>query len=188
MDYYFAILFFHIAGAIVLFMGMGIEWMGISRLNRASGVKQAGDWLKVLSSLKSMYISGGVILLVTGIYLASAKWGYTPWILVSFLLWLFITFQGSVLSGKKFRNLADKLSSESALSDSELSGFIGKLKLMNLLQSRLAIAFGAVFIMTYKPYLPGSIVVVIIAVILGIVPLMFKKKSLTAKAEEPESV
>ncbi len=177
MDFYFAVLFFHISGAIILFMGMGIEWIGISRLNKTSVFKQAEEWFKVLSSLKSIYISGGVLLLVTGVYLASAKWGYTPWIIVSFLLWLFIVLQGSVVSGKKFKSLAGKLNSESELNNSELSGFIDKLKLMNLLQSRLAIAFGAVFIMTYKPDLPGSVIVVIVAIILGIVPLLSKQKT-----------
>ncbi len=176
MDFYFAILFFHISGAIILFMGMGGEWIGISKLSSASDVKQAEDWAKFLSSLKLMFISGGVLLLITGIYLASAKWGMKPWIEVSFLLWLYIALHGSVVSGKKVKNLVGVLNS--SMNEGEISGHIGKLKLMNHLQSRLAIAFGAVFIMTYKPDLAGSIIVVLVAVILGVAPLMFKKKSL----------
>jgi len=54
---------------------------------------------------------------------------------------------------------------------------VRKLKLIKLLQSRLVIGLGAVFIMTVKPKIAGSIIVVLIAVILGFLPLLTKQKT-----------
>ncbi len=184
MSFYFVVLFFHISGALILFMGMSIEWNGTLKLNRSVSGEQAGEWVKFLSPVKSMFISGGVLLLITGIYLASAKWGWTAWIIVSFLLWLFLTIQGSAITGRKLGKLRKLLSSASGMHGRELNELINKLKLMNLIQSRLAIALGAVFIMTVKPDLVGSIIVVIIAIILGIIPLLSKQKSAVLKPEE----
>jgi len=162
-------------------MGMSIEWVGTTRLNKASELKQAVDWVKFLASLKFLFMSSGILLLITGIYLAAVKWGWTPWIIVSFLLWIFLTVQGSAITGRKVNKFGKSLESASDISSSDLTNRIGKLKLMGLLQSRLVIALGAVFIMTVKPDLIGAIVVVIVAIILGVVPMFSKPKIDAAK-------
>lgn len=177
MDFYFVVLFFHISGAFILFMGMSLEWVGNSRLNGSTKKEQAIDWVNFLSSLKFAFMIGGILLLITGIYLAAAKWGWTPWILVSFLLWLYITLHGSIVTGRKVVKFNGFLNENPAISSNELINRISSLKLMNLLQSRLAVGMGAVFIMTVKPNLQGSIIIVIIALILGIVPLLSKRKT-----------
>ncbi len=177
MEFYFVVLFFHISGAFVLFMGMSLEWVGISKLNGSANSEQAREWVKFLSSLKFAYISAGFLLLITGIYLAAAKWGWTPWIIVSFLLWLFLVVHGSAVINGKVKRFGKSLDSAKDLTTQELQRQISKLKLLNLLQTRLVVGLGAVFIMTVKPNLVGAVVVVIVAVILGIVPLLFKKNS-----------
>ncbi len=177
MDFYFVVLFFHISGAFILFMGMSLEWVGNSRLNGSTKKEQAIDWVNFLSSLKFAFMIGGILLLITGIYLAAAKWGWTPWILVSFLLWLYITLHGSIVTGRKVVKFNGFLNENPAISSNELINRISSLKLMNLLQSRLAVGMGAVFIMTVKPNLQGSIIIVIIALNLGIVPLLSKRKT-----------
>lgn len=163
-------------------MGMSIEWVGVTRLNSAAQLEQAADWVNFLSSLKLAYMSGGILLLITGIYMAATKWGWTPWIIVSFLLWLFLTLQGSVITGRKVVKFNKQLKSSQGISPGELNLQIGKLKLMNLLQSRLAVGFGAIFIMTVKPDIVGSVIIVIIAFILGIVPFLSKPRTNVTKA------
>ena len=181
MNFYFVILFFHISGALILFMGLSLEWVGINRLNNAAKLEQATDWVKFLSSLKIAFISGGILLLITGVYLAAARWGWTAWIIVSFILWLFLTIHGSVITGAKVRKFSKFLSSVSEMAAADLTAHISNLKLIKLLQSRLAIGLGAVFIMTVKPKITGSIIVVIIAVILGFLPLLTKQKTMVIK-------
>lgn len=177
MKFYFVVLFFHISSAFVLFMGMSLEWVGITRLNSSRNTEQAFDWVKFLSSIKFAYMSAGILLLATGIYLAAAKWGYTAWIIVSFLLWLFLVLHGSAVIGSKVKKFGILLNSSADMTSQELQRQIDNLKLMNLLQSRLAVGLGAVFIMTVKPALTGSVIVVLVAVILGVAPLLFKRKT-----------
>ena len=57
MEFYFVVLFFHISGAFVLFMGMSLEWVGITKLNGSENLEKAREWVKFLSSLKFAYSS-----------------------------------------------------------------------------------------------------------------------------------
>ncbi len=181
MQFYFVILFLHISSALALFMGMAIAWVGMVRLQLADNKIQINEWSKVLSSLKSIFISSGILLLLTGAYMASTKWGWTPWIIVSFLLWLYLVLHSSIVLGKRIRTLREYLDSNSEKSNDELHKYIIKVKLINHLQSELSVGLGTVFIMTVKPELIGSICVVIVAIILGVIPLLSKKKSSESK-------
>jgi hypothetical protein len=181
MQFYYVILFLHISSALALFMGMAIAWVGIVRLQLADNKIQINEWIKVLSSLKSIFISSGILLLLTGAYMASTKWGWTPWIIVSFLLWLYIVLHSSIVLGKRIRTLRTYLDSNSEKSSKELHEYINKAKLINHLQSELAVGLGTVFIMTVKPELVGAICVVIVAIILGTLPLLSKKKTSESK-------
>ncbi len=184
MQFYFVILFLHISSALALFMGMAIAWVGIARLQLAVNKDQIDEWIKVLSSLKAIFISSGILLLLTGAYMASTKWGWTPWIIVSFLLWLYLVLHSSLVLGKRIREQRNYLTSNTGKSYDELRGFMNKLKLINHLQSELAVGLGTVFIMTVKPNLVGSICVVIVAIILGTVPLLSKKKPIESKLDK----
>ena len=176
MDIYFVVLFFHISGAFILFMGMSLEWVGVTKLNKSEKLEQAKEWTNFLSSYKSAFIIGGILLLITGIYMASAKWGWAPWMIVSFFLWLFLVIQGSAFTGKKISSFRKYINTSTDLKTSEIKEHIAKMKLINLLQSRLTVGFGAIFIMTVKPDLAGSLIVVLIAFILGLAPFLAKQK------------
>jgi len=187
MKFYDVILFLHISSALALFMGMAIAWIGIVRVQIAFNRIQFDEWIKVLSSLKALFISSGSLLLLTGAYMASTKWGWTPWIIVSFLLWLYIVLHSSLVLGKRIRTLRNLLEPNSKDINDELHQEINKLKLINHLQSELAVGLGTVFIMTVKPDLVGSICVVIVAIILGTVPLLSKSKTLESNLDKAKS-
>jgi hypothetical protein len=87
----------------------------------------------------------------------------------------------SIVLGKRIRTLREYLDSNSEKSNDELHKYIIKVKLINHLQSELSVGLGTVFIMTVKPELIGSICVVIVAIILGVIPLLSKKKSSESK-------
>ena len=180
MQFYYVIMFVHISSALALFMGWAIEWVGITRLQYAVTKEQIDEWSKFLSSQKYIFISAGIILLITGMYMASTKLGWTPWIIVSLLLWLFVIFYGSLVTGKKIAKLGKLLHSDSVTTMAELQEQLNKLRLMNFLQSELAVGLGTIFIMTVKPDMVGSIGVVIVAIILGIIPLLSKRKAVSA--------
>ncbi len=176
MEFYFVILFIHITSALVLFMAMAIEWVGISKLQLAVKREQIDEWVKFILPLKYIFMSVGTLLLLTGAYMVSAKWNWSAWIIVAMLMWLFLFLHIILVTGKRVEKLSKLINSNSQMSDTELHGFIGTLSLMNLLQSEIAVGLGQIFIMTIKPDLVGSVCVIIVAIILGIAPLLLKKK------------
>ncbi len=181
MEFYFVVLFFHITSAFTLFMGMAIEWIGLSRIQLAVNREQMNEWVKFLSSLKFLFITAGILLIVTGAYMASSKWGWTPWMLVSLIIWIYLAIHGSLVTLKKVKKFGQYLNSNLAMSNADLHGHLIKLKLINFLQSEVAVGIGAIFIMTVKPDLVGSIGVILVAIILGIAPLLFKRKTYSAR-------
>ncbi len=176
MEFYFVILFIHITSALVLFMAMAIEWVGISKLQLALKREQIDEWVKFILPLKYIFMSVGTLLLLTGAYMVSAKWNWSAWIIVAMLMWLFLFLHIILVTGKRVEKLSKLINSNSQMSDTELHGFIGTLSLMNLLQSEIAVGLGQIFIMTIKPDLVGSVCVIIVAIILGIAPLLLKQK------------
>ena len=176
MEFYFVILFIHITSALVLFMAMAIEWVGISKLQLALKREQIDEWIKFILPLKYIFMSVGTLLLLTGAYMVSAKWNWSAWIIVAMLMWLFLFLHIILVTGKRVEKLSKLINSNSQMSDTELHGFIGTLSLMNLLQSEIAVGLGQIFIMTIKPDLVGSVCVIIVAIILGIAPLLLKQK------------
>ena len=119
--------------------------------------------------------------------MASTKWGWTPWIIVSFLLWLYIVLHSSLVLGKRIRQLRNQFEPGPQDINGEIHQKINKLRLINHLQSELAVGLGTVFIMTVKPDLVGSICVVIVAIILGTVPLLSKSKTLESNLDKAKS-
>ncbi len=182
MKFYYVIMFVHITSAVALFMGMAIEWTGINRIHIAVNKDQVKDWLKFLLSLKSLFITAGILLFITGGYMASDNYGWTPWIIVSVILWLYIVLHGSIVMGKKFKAVGSIVNSGSDNAFSGLLVSIQKLNLKKHLQSELAVGFGTIFIMTVKPNLVGSVCVVLVAVVLGIAPFMMKRNDVVPAA------
>jgi len=176
MEFYLLILFIHITSALVLFMAMAIEWVGISKLQLAVKRDQIDEWIKYILPLKYVFMGIGTLLLFTGAYLVSAKWNWTAWIIAAMLMWLFLFLHIILVTGKRLEKLSKLINSNSQMSDTELHGQIGKLSLMNLLQSEIAVGLGQIFIMTIKPDVVGSVCVIIVAIILGIIPLLMKQK------------
>ena len=181
MEFYLIVLFLHITSALVLFMAMAIEWVGITKLQHTSNREQVGEWVKTILPLKYLFMSVGTLLLITGAYMVSTKWDWSAWIIVSMLLWLFLFLHITLVTGKRFEKLSKLLKSDSQMSNTELQGFINNLGLINLLQSEIAVGLGQIFIMTVKPDVVGSVCVVIVAIILGILPLLTKSKPLAVK-------
>ena len=175
MEFYLIVLFVHITSALVLFMAMAIEWVGITKLQHVANREQVAEWIKSILPLKYLFMSVGTLLLITGAYMVSAKWNWSAWIIVSMLLWLFLFLHITLVTGKRVEKLNKLLMSESQLPNIELQGYINNLSLINLLQSEIAVGLGQIFIMTVKPDLVGSVCVIIVAVILGIIPVLAKR-------------
>jgi len=63
-------LFVHIFGMLVLFGGLGLEWLSFRNLRRSTTHEQAHPWVSVFAELPRVIGIAVGLILVSGIYLA----------------------------------------------------------------------------------------------------------------------
>jgi hypothetical protein len=137
MTLYSIALFFHIVGALLLFVLLTIEGVALrqgfmaARLNR------------VLGPISALFI------LVPGLYLTVSQWGWKGWIVVGLAAWILISVGGAATS---ISLLAGRLNTRTAAA----SWLI-----------RVGLALGAIFIMTVKPDLLLAVIAVVVGASIG---------------------
>src|SRR5258708_24787190 len=94
MNVFSVVLFLHLAGALALFIGYGIEWAASSLFRNAASVEQVRAWLRVFKVSPPLAGAGLAVLLLSGGYLASLsgamKQGWIPATLIGIFLALAI--------------------------------------------------------------------------------------------------
>src|SRR6266536_3631095 len=80
MSLYSVVLFLHIAGALGLFVALGLEWVTLRGLRTATTAEQAQAWLGASAPVRWLTIGAMTALLLPGMYMAATVWQGTPWI------------------------------------------------------------------------------------------------------------
>src|SRR5512140_1180364 len=83
MSIYSIALFFHIVGALGVFVALGLEWTGLRHIRNAVITGQVRGWMEILSSMREFGIASMLATVISGIYLMVAFWGAAPWIIVT---------------------------------------------------------------------------------------------------------
>ena len=163
------VLFLHLAGAFALFIGYGIEWTASSLFRNAASVEQVRAWLRVFKVSPPLAGAGLGVLLLSGGYLASLsgamKQGWMPATFVGIFLALALGF-GLILPRMKAIRAALPAGNEpvSAALRARLSDSV----LITAIRVRVLLATGIVYLMAAKPPLVSSLLVLLVAVILGL--------------------
>ncbi len=137
MTLYSVALFVHIVGAMLLFVLLTIEGVGLrqgfnaARLNRILGPISA------------------VTVLVPGLYMVASEWDWNGWVVVGIAAWVLIAVAGAATG---ISVLAGRLNDRTAA----LSWSI-----------RVGVTLAVVFIMTIKPDATSSAVAVLIGAVIG---------------------
>jgi hypothetical protein len=171
MSLYTLALFLHIVGAIGTFIGVSI-WLFVAvALRQAHQVAQ----VRTLSGLiqpSGVLAVGSILLLgVAGFYMAITVWGeQATWIIVATISFLLLAPIGVFLIDPRLRAVAK----EAAVSpDGVLPPALAARTRDPLVGVSLCIyvsvLFGIVFLMTNKPTLEVSILVMVVATVLGLV-------------------
>jgi hypothetical protein len=137
MSLYSIALFLHIVGALLLFVLLTIEGVGLrqgfmaARLNRVLGPISA------------------LAVVVPGLYMSASQWGWKGWVVVGITAWLLIAVGGAATG---IGLLAGRLTTRAAAASWSI---------------RVGIALGVVFIMTVKPDVLLSVIAVAAGAALG---------------------
>jgi hypothetical protein len=172
MSVYTILLFLHVSGAIGLFIGLGIQWLGLAALRRVTRVEQARGIIGLVAIADPIGTVCALLTIASGLYMALTVWGIqTGWILVALAsIVAFIPPAIGLLIEPRMRAIKTSLQGEA---DGPLSAalyaHIHDPILGTTLQSMATLLLGIVFLMTNKPTLPGAIVTIVIALFAGLV-------------------
>lgn len=171
MNFYPITLFFHVCGDVGIFMGLGTQILSLVALRRAQSVEQvrAIAWLIPLSDL--IGIISALLTIATGLSMALTVWGWqTGWIAVALasLILLLPLLIGGVIEPRTRAIVMMARATPDGLLPETLDKRIHDPVLSAALQTMAALLFGLVFLMTIKPSLVGSILVMAVALALGL--------------------
>jgi hypothetical protein len=170
MTVFTAVLFLHLAGALALFIGYGIEWTASSLFRKASSAEQLRAWLRVFKVSPPLSGVGLGVVLLSGGYLASLsgamKQGWIPAALLGILVAL---AWGFTLILPRMRRIRKALPPGNEPLSAALRAQLSDPVLLTAIRVRVLLAGGIVYLMASKPSFVPSLVVLAIAAVLGLV-------------------
>jgi hypothetical protein len=172
MTLYSIVLFLHVVAAMGLFAALGIEWVLLVHLRRASSGEQARTWLTLFLRLRPLFGLSLAIILLAGLYMTIDVWGWDPWILVALGSMVMLGAIGGALTGTRMAAIGRAMGEGGGAVTASLRGRLRHPALLASLQLRTALVLGIVFLMTNKPGLVGTLVTIGVAVALGLAPTL----------------
>ena len=171
MSIYNIVLFVHVIGAIGYFLGMGILLFILLGLRRAQRVEHVRALIHLNELSAPVSAASAVLLLVTGLYLALAAWSLlTSWILVALISLLLMVPTSAALIAPHRSAIVKQLAREAPggeLSEA-LERHLDDPVLATVCTTVAALLLGLVFLMTTKPNLASSLIVMVAALLLGL--------------------
>jgi hypothetical protein len=170
MNLYSITLFIHIISAIANFFGNGILLLGLSALRRTKRVEQVRTIGALMAITGRIFPLTLVLLVATGLLLSAIAWGVQGWDGVALLSFVLIVVPiGAIVVGPRIGVIVSTAGEapDGPLSEA-LEAHIHDPVLGTTVQTITALLLGIVFLMTTKPPLIGSILVMAIAVVLGL--------------------
>jgi hypothetical protein len=170
MNIYTIVLFLHVSGAIGYFVGMGTWLFVLAALRRAQRVEQVRALTNIAGRVGPLFGISVLLILATGLYMAITAWGFqTGWIPVALVSLILIAPLGTVFIEPRRRAIA-RLAQEAPDGPlpQALEQSIHDPLLLSALLTVAILLLGIVFLMTNKPSLPGSLIVMAVALVLGL--------------------
>ena len=162
-----ATLFAHVVGMLVLFGGLGLEWLTVNTPKRSTNREQALPWVSVFSALPRVIgIAVGLIVL-SGIYLAARTHAYDAgWVRVSFGAMVLMGILGGPVVRSRISAIRQAAGRDGALA--ALHIHVSDRLLRASLFIRVAVGLAVVYLMIAKSSLVESLLLTGVALTLGL--------------------
>ena len=184
---YHIALFVHISGAVLFFIGLGLEWLGLNRLRQAERVEQVREVSALLHVLGRLFPLSVVLLLGGGLYMALTVWGFTfAWLDAALATIVVLPILGPRVHGRRLALISQMASTEP---DGPLSASLRARTIDPVLVfwGRLIAFLGwwIVFLMTFKPDLSGTLAALGVALALGVFFALLAQRTLRKQSPIP---
>ncbi len=175
MSIYTVVLFLHVSGAIGYFIGIGVWLFGLAGLRRAQRVEQVRSLTNLIGMSGPLFGISILFILAAGLYMAITAWSLqTGWIAVALISLVLMAPLGTAIIEPRRRAIS-RLANEAPDGPlpETLKQRIHDPVLGTAVQTLATLLFGIVFLMTTKPSLPGSLIVMAVALALGLASGLF---------------
>jgi hypothetical protein len=169
MNDYSIALFLHIVGVLGLFVALGLEWTGLWQIRSAMTPEQVRGWMIILKSVRKFGFASMLTAVITGFYMMVTVWDGEAWIYVSLAALVLVIALSVVLTGPRMAAIGQALPKERAPLSPSFHNLANQPLLWISIQTRIAIALGIVFLKIAKPDLGGSLLIIGVAIVLGVV-------------------
>ena len=183
MNTYSIALFLHILGALGFFIAIGVEWMSLRHLRRATRVEQVQEWLRISNEMARLGMIAMLVLLAAGIYMMAITWGDVAWIIVALGSLVPMSVFATAVTRPRMAAIQQYAAAEHGTISLTSYQLLHHPLLWISMQIRVAIALGIVFLMTVKPGWSGSLLTVGLAILLGLassLPIVRRARAETA--------
>lgn len=186
MTSYLTNLFFHVGSALVLAAALGVDWMLLFRLRKASSAQEAQSWLGIWGVVPWMASLSLLALLLTGGYMVGrfGQWSLA-WPKAALVALVLIGALGGI-AGKRMR-AARRACRAAAPDDVECLRLLRSPILKISVNMRIVLLFVAVLLMTMTPGLYASSAIVLAGVLLGfLVSLIGRSERISPQTVEAD--
>lgn len=170
LSLYALALFLHVSGAIGAFVSLGLWLFGLAALRRALRVEQvrAIAWLIIIAS--PLMVFSVLFISIAGFDMALSTWGLqTPWIAVAIVSFVLIAPVGPFVLDARMHII---LTEVREIPDGPIPDTLYRRThdpiLGTAAQTLVTVLLGIIFLMTNKPTLTTSIIVMVIALAGGL--------------------
>jgi uncharacterized membrane protein len=162
------VLFTHIVGMLVLFVGLAVEWLSLQYLQRSTTPAHASPWVSVLRALPRYMAMAVGLILVSGIYLAARVGVFDfGWVRVSFGAMFVMGILGGPAIRTQMRAIRDAADDSRDGTSAALRRHASHPLLRASLRVRAAVGFAIIYLMVGKPDLGESLLLIAVAVAVG---------------------
>lgn len=176
-----AVLFVHVASALAVFAALSLEAGSLFHLRKAVSAGEARLWIDASPRLPALAMGSLVLLLLSGIYLATQMSGWAiAWIRVS-MATLFLIAPLGAATARRMRAIRRACGEDSPAG----AALLTKLRdpfLPFSMNVRMALVLGIVLLMTAKPGLGESLTIVAAFAMLGAVASRISSKQGAAQS------
>jgi hypothetical protein len=160
------LLFIHVVGAMGIFVALGMEALALAQLRRAADSAAARAALAALGAAQRVGGPSMLLLVLSGLYLATAYWRWEgAWIGLGFLGLVSIGAIGGLMTGRNVNRL--RKGRETSATVTSLAEVAPTFWASFVIRAALLVA--VVFLMTAKPGPVGSLAALGTAVAAGLI-------------------
>ncbi len=168
MSSYSLLVFVHVLAAMGLFVAMAIEGVALGRLPRAKTAEDAREWLRSLALPGRLGPIAMLTAVASGIWMMRVAWSREAWMASSLVAVVAMAVVGGAVTNRRVRQRRATFAAAGSRDDVAVAGQLSIRPLTASLRVRTALGVGVLALMTLKPGLAGSALVVAAAAVGGL--------------------